>query len=54
VNVLQEAGQDVPKEMYKYPMITKKTVDKTYGAFGPKKDLVGLKATKKTFDDDEE
>jgi len=54
VNVLQEAKQEVPKEIYKYPMITKKTVDKTYGAFGPKKDLIGLKATKKTFGDDED
>ena len=29
VNILQEANQEVPKEIYKYPMVTKKTVDKT-------------------------
>ena len=51
VNILQEANQEVPNEIYKYPMVTKKTVDKTYGAFGPKKDLIGKKATKITFDD---
>ena len=51
VNILQEAKQEVPKEIYKYPMVTKKAVDKTYGAFGPKKDLIGKKATKITFDD---
>ena len=51
VNVLQEAKQEVPKEIYKYPMITKKVIDKTYGAFGPKKDLIGKKSTKITFDD---
>jgi hypothetical protein len=35
-------------------MITKKVVDKTYGAFGPKKDLIGKKATKITFGEDNE
>lgn len=53
VNILQEANQDVPKDIYKYPMVTKKVVDKTYGAFGPKKDLIGLKAKKTTFDDED-
>ena len=51
VNVLKEANQDVPQEIYKYPMITKKKGHANYGAFGPKADLVGKKATKITFDD---
>ena len=50
VGVLQQAGQNVPKEIYKYPLVTKKKVDKTYGDFGPKADLIGKKATKITFD----
>ena len=51
VGVLKQANQDVPKEIFKYPMVTKKKVDKTYGDFGPKADLIGKKATKITFDD---
>lgn len=51
VGVLQQAKQEVPKEIYKYPMMTKKKVDKTYGDFGPKADLIGKKSTKITFDD---
>lgn len=50
VGVLQQANQEVPKEIYKYPLITKKKSDKLYGDFGPKADLVGKKATKITFD----
>lgn len=51
VGVLQEAGQEVPQEIYKYPMITKKKQSKLYGDFGPKTELQGKKATKITFDD---
>ena len=50
VGVLQQANQEVPKDIYKYPLITKKKSDKLYGDFGPKADLVGKKATKITFD----
>jgi ATP-dependent RNA helicase DBP3 len=52
VGVLKQANQAVPESIYKYPMVTKKKEDKNYGAFGPKADLVGKKATKTTFDDD--
>ncbi len=50
VAVLQEANQEVPKDIYKYPLITKKKQSKLYGDFGPKQDLMGKKATKITFD----
>jgi len=50
VGVLQQANQEVPKEIYKYPLITKKKKSATYGDFGPKADLIGKKATKITFD----
>ena len=51
VGVLQQANQEVPKEIYKYPLLTKKKSDKLYGDFGPKADLVGKTSTKITFDD---
>ena len=51
VAVLQEAKQEVPKEIYQYPLITKKKTSKMYGDFGPKSELAGKKATKITFDD---
>lgn len=47
---LQEAKQDVPQEIYKYNMVTKKKSSKLYGDFGPKTDLVGKTATKILFD----
>jgi len=50
VGVLQEASQEVPKEIYKYPLVTKKKTSKVYGDFGPKEDLVGKKSTKIVFD----
>ena len=50
VGVLQEANQEVPAEIYKFPMITKKKESKLYGAFGPKNNIAGKKATKITFD----
>ena len=50
VGVLQEANQAVPQEIYKFPMLTKKKESKLYGAFGPKTDIAGKKATKITFD----
>jgi ATP-dependent RNA helicase DBP3 len=50
VGVLQEASQDVPKEIFKYSMVTKKKTSKVYGDFGPKEDLVGKKSTKIVFD----
>lgn len=51
VAVLQEAGQAVPQEIFKYSMVTKKKTSKLYGDFGPKAELAGKKATKITFDD---
>jgi ATP-dependent RNA helicase DBP3 len=51
VGVLQEAGQEVPKEIYQYPLVTKKKTSKLYGDFGPKAELNGQKATKITFDE---
>ena len=54
MGVLKEAGADIPSEIYKYPLITKRKEDKNYGAFGPKADLVGKKATKITFGDDDD
>ena len=30
VNVLQEANQEVPHEIYKYPMVTKKVINTLY------------------------
>jgi len=52
VGVLQKANQEVPQDIYKYPMMTKKKVSKNYGAFGPKDDLAGQTATRVTFGDD--
>ena len=51
VGVLQKGNQDVPQEIFKYPMVTKKKSSKMYGDFGPKEDLIGKKATKIVFDD---
>ena len=51
VGVLEEAKQQVPSEIYKYPLITKKKQSKLYGAFGPKNELAGKTATKITFDE---
>jgi ATP-dependent RNA helicase DBP3 len=51
VAVLQEAGQTVPQEIFKYSMVTKKKTSKLYGDFGPRAELAGKKATKITFDD---
>lgn len=50
VGVLQEANQEVPQEIFKYQMVTKKKTSKLYGDFGPKADISGKKATKITFD----
>jgi len=50
VAVLQEAGQVVPEDIRKYPLITKKKESKLYGAFGPKAELAGKKAQKISFD----
>lgn len=50
VAVLQDAKQEVPKEIYKYPLITKKAKSKLYGDFGPKTELAGKKATKIVFE----
>ncbi|KAJ1430802.1 P-loop containing nucleoside triphosphate hydrolase protein [Ochromonadaceae sp. CCMP2298] len=50
VAVLTEASQEIPAEIYQYPMVTKKRQSKLYGDFGPKADLAGKKATKITFD----
>lgn len=50
VAVLQEAKQEIPQEIYKYQMVTKKKTSKLYGDFGPKAELSGMKATKITFD----
>ena len=50
VAVLQEAGQTIPEDIRKYPLITKKKESKLYGAFGPKAELAGKKSTKITFD----
>lgn len=33
VNVLQEANQEVPQEIYKYPMITKKKQSKVLSSY---------------------
>ena len=51
VGVLQEANQEVPVEIMKYPMVTKKKTSKLYGDFGPKDDLVGQTAKKTVFED---
>ena len=52
VAVLKEANQEVPQEIFKYNMVTKKKTSKLYGDFGPKTDadLVNKKATKIVFD----
>jgi ATP-dependent RNA helicase DBP3 len=50
VGVMQEANQEVPQEIFKYQMVTKKKTSKLYGDFGPKAELAGKKATKITFD----
>jgi len=49
-NVLRAAGADVPAELLKFGSTVKKKEDKNYGAFGPRADLAGKKATKIVFD----
>ena len=44
------AGADVPAELLKFGSTVKKKEDKNYGAFGPRADLAGKKATKIVFD----
>ena len=51
VGVLQEAKQEVPEAIMKYPLLTKKKTSNLYGDFGPKEDLVGKTSTKIVFDD---
>jgi ATP-dependent RNA helicase DBP3 len=50
VSVLKEANQEIPNDIYKYSMVTKKKQSKLYGDFGPKAELAGKKATKIVFD----
>ncbi|CAH0378661.1 unnamed protein product [Pelagomonas calceolata] len=49
-NVLRAAGATVPPELLKFGSTVKKKEDKNYGAFGPRADLAGKKATKIVFD----
>ena len=49
-NVLRAAGADVPAELVRFGSTVKKKEDKNYGAFGPRADLAGKKATKIVFD----
>jgi ATP-dependent RNA helicase DBP3 len=53
VNVLREAGQDVPKELLAFGGAVKKKESKVYGAHFKEVDL-SAKATKVTFDSDDE
>ena len=48
--MLRAAGADVPAELLKFGSTVKKKEDKNYGAFGPRADLAGKKATKIVFD----
>ena len=50
-NVLREAKQPIPDALLKFGSTVKRKEHKTYGRFGPKEDLIGLTATKKTFSD---
>jgi ATP-dependent RNA helicase DBP3 len=50
-NVLREANQPIPDALLKFGSTVKRKEHKTYGRFGPKEDLVGLKAKKTTFSD---
>ncbi|GIL46598.1 hypothetical protein Vafri_3565 [Volvox africanus] len=52
INVLREAGQDVPSELLKFGTAVKKKESKVYGAHFRDVD-VHAKATKVTFDDDD-
>lgn len=51
VNVLRGAGQPVPEDLMKFGTTVKKKQHESYGAFGPKEGMEGLKSTKVTFDD---
>ena len=52
INVLRAANQEVPEDLLKFGCTVKRKEDANYGRFGPKEDLVGLKAKKTTFDSD--
>ena len=52
INVLKEAGQPVPEELYKFGTTVKKKEHGLYGAHYKDVDL-SKKATKVTFDDDD-
>lgn len=53
INVLKEAGQEVPDELYKFGTTVKKKESKLYGAHFKDVDLT-KKATKISFDSDDE
>jgi ATP-dependent RNA helicase DBP3 len=52
VVVLRDANMPVPEELLKFGTHVKVKEHKLYGAFGPKKGMEGMKATKITFDND--
>ncbi|KAJ3046240.1 RNA-dependent ATPase [Rhizophlyctis rosea] len=53
INVLKQAGQEVPEELFKFGTTVKKKVDPNYGAFVKDVDM-NVKGTKMTFDSDDE
>ena len=52
--MLHEAKMPVPDSLMKFGTTVKKKAHKTYGDFGPKKDLIGLVAKKTAFSDSDD
>ncbi|KAJ3278063.1 RNA-dependent ATPase [Borealophlyctis nickersoniae] len=52
INVLKQAGQDVPAELFKFGTTVKKKVDPNYGVFAKDVDM-SVKGTKTTFNFDD-
>lgn len=53
INILKQAGQVVPDELFKFGTTVKKKLDPNYGAFVKDVDM-NLKGKKITFDSDDE
>jgi ATP-dependent RNA helicase DBP3 len=53
INVLKQANQVVPDELFKFGTTVKKKVDPNYGAFYKEVDM-NVKGSKITFDSDSE
>jgi ATP-dependent RNA helicase DBP3 len=53
INVLKQANQEVPEELFKFGTTVKKKADPNYGAFFKEVDM-NVKGTKITFGSDDD